>query len=35
MGWQDVLSEELLAKAVANGYKQGAYHVEGSKRDRT
>ena len=35
MGRQDVLPEELLAKAIANGYKQGAHHVEDSKRDRT
>jgi len=25
MGWKEVLAEELLERAEANGYKQGAH----------
>jgi len=35
MGRKDVPAEELLKRAKANGYKQGAHQVEDSIRDNT
>lgn len=35
MGRNDVSPAELLKRATANGYKQGAHQEEDSKRDST
>lgn len=35
MGWKEVSAEELLERAQANGYKQGAHQAEYSIKDNT
>ena len=35
MGWKEVPAEELLERAEANGYKQGAHQAEDSIKDNT
>jgi len=35
MGRKDVPAEELLERAIANGYEPGAHQAEDSKRDNT
>ena len=35
MGWKEVPAGELLKRAAANGYKQGAHQVEDSIKDNT
>ena len=35
MGWKEVPAEELLERAEANGYEQGAHQVEDSIKDNT
>ncbi len=35
MGWKGVPAEELLEKAIANGYEQGAHRTEDSIGDNT
>ena len=35
MGRNNISPAELLERATANGYKQGAYQEEDSKRDNT
>jgi hypothetical protein len=35
MGRNNLSPAELLQRATANGYKQGAYQEEDSKRDNT
>lgn len=35
MDREDVLLEEIIAKAITNDYKQRAHYIENSKRERT
>ena len=35
MGWKEVPAEELLERAEANGYEQGAHQAEDSIKDNT
>ena len=35
MAPNDILAEDLLQRAITNGYKQRAYHVENSIKDNT
>ena len=35
MAPKDVPAEDLLQRAIANGYKQGAYQVKDSIKDNT